>query len=64
MTDKIKDKIEKQKAFCKKNEVPYFAPSDGICWSCHKQIYDMIDEDYCEREHITGCPNCCRSYCD
>lgn len=44
-----------------------FAPKDGVCWYCKRNI--------CEGEHgitleklgdyiITGCPHCNRSYCN
>lgn len=52
------DPMAKQAAFCKANKIPMFAPRTGICWSCHQQIPDRGDE------HITGCPLCCRTYCD
>lgn len=50
--------MEKQKEYCKKNNQPMFAPSDGICWSCGKLINDT------DKELITGCSRCNRSYCE
>lgn len=56
---------EKQAAYCKKKDLPHFAPRNGICWSCQKDIYE---HERTAREAgsnlITGCPWCCRSYCD
>lgn len=37
-----------------------FGPTDGICWSCNKQIFSLYTED----AEITGCPFCHRSFCD
>lgn len=62
--DQEKKKKALQKKFCKDHKVPYFAPENGMCWSCHKQIYKKLKEETCATEHITGCPYCGRSYCD
>ena len=66
--------IEAQKNYCKENGVPHFAPQDGFCYSCGKQIYadceknGFIDHgetlEYAKSRLITGCPHCNRSYCD
>ena len=50
--------MEKQKAFCKEKGLPFFAPDNGVCWSCGKIITDQGNS------HITGCEHCSRSYCD
>ena len=60
----IQSKINAQENFCKKNKVPNFTSSDGICFSCKKQIFNSITKEKAETEHITGCPFCCRSFCD
>ena len=39
MTYNISEAIEAQEQFCDKNEYPYFAPDNGICWDCHQNIY-------------------------
>jgi len=62
--EELETKKAKQKRFCQEKKVPYFAPEDGICWSCKKQIFDKLKEETCATEHITGCPYCARSYCD
>lgn len=66
--------IEAQKKYCRDNKAPHFAPEDGFCWSCGKQIYADYHEhgftdhgrnlEYASTELITGCPHCSRSYCD
>ena len=57
-------KLLAQKAYCKRKEYPLFAPDDGICYACHKQIYSEISILQAGHTHITGCPICHRSYCD
>ena len=52
------DMLDKQKKYCEENNLPMFAPANGICGSCKRQIEDT------DKEHITGCPHCNRSYCD
>ena len=37
----ILDCIEAQSAYCKKKGLPHFAPSDGVCWRCHRQIFQL-----------------------
>jgi len=41
-----------------------FAPDDGICWGCHKQIYERISIEKASSELITGCPWCNKTYVD
>ena len=49
-----------QEELCRQKHLPHFAPASGVCWSCHRQIYEELDG----RSFITGCPYCHRSYCD
>lgn len=57
--------IEAQKQYCRDNKAPHFAPEDGFCYSCGKQIYaNGRNIEYASNELITGCPHCHRSYCD
>lgn len=37
--NEIKKCIKAQSKYCKKRGLPRFAPSDGICWHCHRNIY-------------------------
>ena len=53
--------IERQKELCK-GGFPMFAPDDGICWTCRRQIYQDPTTD--GSILVTGCPFCHRSYCD
>lgn len=60
----IEKKIQAQKDLCEKEHLPHFAPSNGVCWSCHNQIYTEISLEKASTELITGCPICNRTYCD
>ena len=57
-------KIKAQEDYCEKENVLHFAPTDGICYRCDKQIYHDITLDEASNELITGCPICGWSYCD
>jgi hypothetical protein len=62
--NKITQKIQAQDRYCKKEKLPHFAPYDGLCYACKRQIYDRYTLDYCKNALITGCPYCQWSYCD
>lgn len=34
--------ITKQREYVKKNNMPQFAPRNGICWKCDKNIYEEV----------------------
>ena len=55
---KEENQMPKQKKYCDDRGLPMFAPDDGVCFFCRKQIRDRDDK------HITGCERCNRSYCD
>jgi hypothetical protein len=52
--------IEAQARLCAQRGLPHFAPHNGICWSCRRDIYSELDGT----SYVTGCPFCHRSYCD
>ena len=56
----IAEAIKNQKKLCEEKDLPHFAPYNGICFSCCRQIYEVTDGNY----FITGCPLCHRTYCD
>lgn len=69
----VEKSIKSQDEYCKDNSVMLFAPYDGECFYCGRQIYearDLGDEirGYTTKEAsetlITGCPFCHRSYVD
>lgn len=39
-------------------------PADGICWNCHKQIFNKITLEEAKTQTISGCPYCHRSFAD
>ncbi|MBP1034875.1 hypothetical protein J8631_04805 [Serratia fonticola] len=62
-----------QAEYCKENNYPHFAPLDGICWRCKRDIYQQqtasarptgisVQEAGCKL--ICFCPHCNRSYDD
>ncbi len=61
--DVIQQAIKAQAEYCDRAELPHFAPYDGICWHCGRNIYDGgITIDEASRRLITACPFCHRSY--
>lgn len=69
----VNEAIKGQREYWEKNKAPDFAPSDGICWRCHNQIYAPVKNsgyvsgitiEYAKTRLVTGCPHCHRSYCD
>lgn len=62
-----------QEEYCKNKHVPHFAPNNGICFRCKKDIYQQnglrgyetgISLDEAKTSHVIYCPHCNRSYCD
>ena len=55
-----------QKKYCTTWGYMQFAPQDGCCYRCGKNIYD--DEGYsvdlAGRHLVTGCPHCNASFVD
>lgn len=67
--DKTFDAIlanKKQEEYCEENNLPHFAPKDGRCYKCGKNIYsvDGISIESAGKHLITGCPFCHYSYCE
>lgn len=65
--DEINECILKQKALCDSNkDYWHFAPHDGYCYSCKKNIYQNYGDraGYTGESYITGCRHCHTSYCD
>lgn len=53
-------RIERQAVACELLELPHFAPADGVCFACRRQIYELVDGS----TPIGGCPACGKSYCE
>jgi hypothetical protein len=60
----VKEKIAAQAEYQRRKNLPDCAPHDGMCWSCHKQIYNKITFQEASSKLITGCPYCSWSYCE
>lgn len=67
-SEHVKACIAAQRAYCDAgippDYRPHFAPKDGICWDCGRQIYTRVTLDEASTTLITGCRHCCRSYCE
>lgn len=53
-------RINNQIKLCEDNNYPHFAPKNGVCWSCRKNIFTKKTGT----NHITACPHCYTTYCD
>jgi hypothetical protein len=67
------DSKRAQAKLCEDHKYPHFAPKDGNCYRCWKNIYTEIDHgnyktgisvERASSDLITGCPHCHYSYCD
>lgn len=45
-------------------EVIDWLEGQSQCFSCHKNVYEYIDDDTVKTGMITGCPVCHRSFVD
>ena len=65
---------EAQRKYCEANFMPMFAPSNGVCFRCNRNIYSAevspggfvsgISVNYASSHPVTGCPFCHISFCD
>jgi hypothetical protein len=62
-----------QRNHCERSGDPHFAPRDGNCYRCKKNIYSEMDRGNGSKSGIsveradgliTGCPHCNATYCD
>lgn len=76
----IKEAKVAQKKYCQEKGLPLFAPVDGVCWGCYRNIYSCVSHkdsiipyhfyytgitaEQAGKFHITGCPHCNKSFCD
>lgn len=72
----VRSSVICQQNYCNKHNLPMFAPSDGICYHCGRNIYLPHSESgkpgtytgiptfRAGCYHITGCPHCNYSFCD
>lgn len=59
-TINVEDARQAHARLCEERRLPQFAPSNGVCWSCRRQIFEVLDG----HSYVTGCPFCHRSFCD
>ena len=80
LAEKRKDEYNTGKAvanqidYALQNDVPFFSPSRGICFRCHKDIFSAVKHDdgsitgitvqQAATRHITCCPHCHCSFVD
>lgn len=64
--DYIKKCVEVQKNLCKQRGTICFIDSDGVCFHCHRNIFDEggLDIVKAGKDIITGCPYCKTSFVD
>lgn len=63
MDDKISRAVEAQERYCEENELPCYAPSNGRCPNCQRNIYlDGYGIRHASRNLITCCPHCHYSF--
>lgn len=55
--------VKAQEEHANKTNAPLFMPMKGFCWECSGDIAIAKGESM-RTELITGCPYCCRSYCE
>ena len=56
------NKKKLQLEYCRKHNTPFFAPRNGICYSCGENIFKGITESEAKNTLITGCPYCNYSF--
>lgn len=74
MTYDCASAMEAQRAFCDAQELPHFAPFDGVCYHCGRNIYSPekrrnglvcgVSVEDASSRLITGCPHCAMSFCE
>jgi len=62
---RIEAKKAAQKTFWEQSGTPHFAPENGVCDYCERQIYQDLGVSLNDaKKLVTGCPLCHRSFCD
>lgn len=59
-----KKAAEAQSKFAQEHECPMFAPIEGWCYHCGRNIYEQISVEEAGKRLITGCPHCYHSFVD
>jgi len=61
--------VKAQMDYCKEHGYPCFVIPTGVCYNCHKPIFDETGKNGYTYEEaksvlITNCRNCSYTYCD
>jgi len=57
--------LKNQEDLCKRKNIPFYMPYNGICFSCRRDIIPvLIKQGETGNTLVTGCPICNRSYDD
>ncbi len=67
MTYDIDKAKEEQFSLCEKAQLPQFAPANGVCYTCHRNIYSSpcgYSVEEAATKYITRCPCCSGSFVD
>jgi len=61
----IKADCEAQSKICAEKGWIHFAPHDGVCYDCRRNIFQNYAYPGKKgTEYITGCPHCHYSFCE
>ena len=63
MQDHIADCVQAQREYCERENLPNFTP-DGQCFSCGRNVYERYTIVDASSRLTTGCPFCCKSFCE
>lgn len=55
-----KEKHEAQFEYCKRKNIPHFAPLK--CYDCRGDVYAKVSDEEAATTLITGCRHCCYSF--
>lgn len=56
-------KVKAQVEYCIENDLPMFAPKDGRCYSCGRDVFEDYSYKEASSSLITGCRKCNYSFC-
>lgn len=62
MGTSVGNKIKAQNKYCRENSIPRFAPFDGKCFGCKRNIYERYTIGEASKGLLTGCPWCNMSF--
>jgi len=55
-------KARLQAVFTEAKNVPMFAPVDGVCYKCKKNVYENMELGYVMNNLVASCPHCNHSF--